>query len=70
MWCSAFDSGRTDADDKLGLGRNLCSVDMRIREDRRRKLTDIARELAISLQSAHRTVNDQLDYRKLFARQA
>ena len=57
MWCSAFGSGRTDVDDK------------RIREDRRRMLTDIARELDISLESAHRTVNDQLDNRKLSARQ-
>ena len=32
-------------------------------------LTDIARELDISLESAHRTVNDQLDNRKLSARQ-
>jgi len=56
MWCSVFDSDRTDVDDK------------RISEDRHRMLTDIARELDISLESAHRTVNDQLDNRKLFAR--
>jgi hypothetical protein len=31
-------------------------------------LTDIARELDISLESAHRTVNDRLDNRKFFAR--
>ena len=56
MWCSAFDSGRKDVDDK------------RIREDRRRMLTSIALELDISLESAHGTVNDQLNNRKLFAR--
>jgi hypothetical protein len=58
MWCSAFESGRIDDDDT------------RIRQDRSRMLTDIARELDISLESAHRTVNEQLHNRKLFARRA
>jgi hypothetical protein len=50
-----------------GMDDNVCCVDALFREDRCIKVVDLAQELDISWASACHIIQDQLDYRKVYA---
>lgn len=69
MWQNDFDDWRTDVDDKPRPGRpstsptddSVCRTDVRSRQDRNVKLTDMTRELYISPGTEHSIVRNQVN---------
>lgn len=76
VWHKDCDDSRTDVDDKQRPGSpstsitddSVCRTDVRSRYDRSIKLTDMARELDISLSIERRGVHDHVDHRLVSVR--